>query len=244
MQFFGEIWQNRVLPNPNPPPTRGVGAPPPGNPGSATDMVSYLDYFFFIIGTYWKHYWWLRKKSTSLLANGFYFFRQTPQHFLRIERTVSTLLGPLSPVKYLRSIAFYVRQRQTSYSEARFSVTSYCLYRPQRSFGKVMFLHLSVSCLFTGGVCLSACWDTPPRQVHPPAGTPPWAGTPPTGKVDPSRTSTPPGQVYPPGQVHTPPGQVHPPGRYPPSPPTTITPADGTHPAGMANFSATSYCLI
>ena len=131
---------------------------------------------------------------------------------MRIERTVSALLGPLSPVNYLRSIAFYVRQRQTSYSEARFSVTSYCLYRPQRSFGKVMFLHLSASCLFTGGVSLSACWDTPPRQVHPPAGTPPWAGTPPspTGKVDPSRTGTPP-------------GQVHPPGRY--------TPWAGTHPS-------------
>ena len=34
-------------------------------------------------------------------------------------------------------------------------------YRPQISWGKVMFLHMSVI-LFTGGVCLSACWDTPP----------------------------------------------------------------------------------
>ena len=49
-----------------------------------------------------------------------------------------------------------------------------------------MFLHLSVI-LFTGGVCLSACWDTtppqhqsPPRSRHPPGpGTPPGAGTPP-----------------------------------------------------------------
>ena len=37
-----------------------------------------------------------------------------------------------------------------------------------------MFLHLSVI-LFTGGVCLSACWDTTsPREAHPP-GTPPEA---------------------------------------------------------------------
>ena len=39
-------------------------------------------------------------------------------------------------------------------------------YRPQRSWGKVMFLHVSVI-LFTGGVCPIACWDThtpiPPR---------------------------------------------------------------------------------
>ena len=36
-----------------------------------------------------------------------------------------------------------------------------CFYHLQRSWGKVMFLHVSVI-LFTGGVCLSACWDTPP----------------------------------------------------------------------------------
>ena len=49
------------------------------------------------------------------------------------------------------------------------------IYRPQRSWGKVMFLHVSVI-LFTGGICLSACWDTttpgtrhpPPRTRHPP----------------------------------------------------------------------------
>ena len=48
-------------------------------------------------------------------------------------------------------------------------------YHPQRSWGKVMFLHVSVI-LFTGGVCLSACWDTtPPRPRTPPLGadTPP-----------------------------------------------------------------------
>ena len=39
-------------------------------------------------------------------------------------------------------------------------------YRPQRSWGKVMFLHVSVI-LFTGGVSLSACSDTPPRSRTP-----------------------------------------------------------------------------
>ena len=33
--------------------------------------------------------------------------------------------------------------------------------------GKVIFLHLSVI-LFTGGVCLSACWDTTPQDQAPP----------------------------------------------------------------------------
>ena len=36
---------------------------------------------------------------------------------------------------------------------------------------KVMFLLVSVI-LLTGGVCLSACWDTP-RSRHPPKQTPP-----------------------------------------------------------------------
>ena len=44
-----------------------------------------------------------------------------------------------------------------------------CYYRPQRSWGKVMFLHVCVI-LFTGGVCLRACWNTnnhpPPGAVH------------------------------------------------------------------------------
>ena len=47
-------------------------------------------------------------------------------------------------------------------------------YCPQRSWGKVIFLHMYVI-LFMGDVCLSACWDThllpgadpPPRSRHP-----------------------------------------------------------------------------
>ena len=46
-------------------------------------------------------------------------------------------------------------------------------YRLQRSWGKVMFLQASVI-LLTGGVCLSACWDsTPPRTRHPGSRHPP-----------------------------------------------------------------------
>ena len=50
-------------------------------------------------------------------------------------------------------------------------------YRPQRSCGKVMFLHLSVI-LFTGGV-----WQTPPGR-YPPEQTPPH----PPGRQPPGQT--------------------------------------------------------
>ena len=52
-------------------------------------------------------------------------------------------------------------------------------YRPQRSCGMVMFLHLSVILSTGGGLCV---WQTPPGQT-PPAGRhplgrhPPWANT-------------------------------------------------------------------
>ena len=37
-----------------------------------------------------------------------------------------------------------------------------------------MFLHMCVI-LITGGVCFSACWDTPPGKADP---HPPWQGDP------------------------------------------------------------------
>ena len=47
------------------------------------------------------------------------------------------------------------------------------IYRTQRSCGKVIFSQVSVN---RGGVCLSACWDTPladtPRDKSPPGQTP------------------------------------------------------------------------
>ena len=49
-----------------------------------------------------------------------------------------------------------------------------CYYRPQRSCGKVMFLHRSVILFTGGGVCPSACWNTTLLGRHRP-----WADTPP-----------------------------------------------------------------
>ena len=55
------------------------------------------------------------------------------------------------------------------------------IYRPQRSWGKVIFSQVCVI-LFTGG-CMLGCppgADTPPReQTLPPEQTPPWEQTPP-----------------------------------------------------------------
>ena len=69
-------------------------------------------------------------------------------------------------------------------------------YRPQCSYGKVMFLHLSVI-LSMGGVCPSACWDTPPDR-HPQADTPS-GQTPPLGR-HPLWADTPSGQTPPLGR--------------------------------------------
>ena len=42
------------------------------------------------------------------------------------------------------------------------------IFTVRNEVAKVIFLHLSII-LFTGGVCLSACWDTtPPDQAQPP----------------------------------------------------------------------------
>ena len=78
-------------------------------------------------------------------------------------------------------------------------------YRPQRSWGKVMFLQVCVI-LFTGGEYL-------PRY-------PPGPGTPQTR--------------YPPGTRYTPTDQAHPPDQvHPPGPGRYGLRAGGTHPTGM-----------
>ena len=74
-------------------------------------------------------------------------------------------------------------------------------YRPQRSWGKVIF---SVACVKNWAGTPPA--GTPPARYTPQAGTPP-AGTPPHGQVHP-QAGTPPWQVHPP--AGTPPWQVHP----------------------------------
>ena len=96
-------------------------------------------------------------------------------------------------------------------------------YRPQRSLGKVMFLQVCVI-LFTGGVCLSACWDAPPEQ------RPPWSRPP--------RSRHPRGADTPLG-ADTPPGSRQPLGADPPHPPGAEHAtrygqrARGTRPTGM-----------
>ena len=114
----------------------------------------------------------------------------------------------------------------------KFKSTSFCLiylyrvyfYRPQRSCGKVMFLHLSVI-LFPG--------RHPPRQKPPlgrhPPGRQPLSHHP---RQTPPR-QTPPGR-NPPRQ--TLPGQTTPQPATPrqtPPPQETATTADGSHPTGM-----------
>ena len=75
------------------------------------------------------------------------------------------------------------------------------LYRPQRSWAKVMFLQASVILLTGGGVCLSACWDTTPWEQ-----TSPWEQTP-LGPNPPEQTSPP---------EQTPPPRSNPPWSRPP----------------------------
>ena len=100
-----------------------------------------------------------------------------------------------------------------------------CFYHPQRSCGKVMFLHLAVI-LFTGGRgCLA---DTHLGRHLRGAHT---LGTHPQAHTSPAHTPL----------AHTPGQTPHPtsadtPRQTPPAPPTpreTATAADGTHPTGM-----------
>ena len=122
--------------------------------------------------------------------------------------------------------------------------------------GKVIFLHLSVShSVHRGGVPGQVLpWDqvhphplgpgTPPDQVHPP-GT---RYTTPLDQVHPRDQVHPPGPGTPPGTRYTPQDQVHPLHQIPP--PRTSNPravhagkygqqAGGTHPTGMHSC----YCM-
>ena len=101
-------------------------------------------------------------------------------------------------------------------------------YRPQRSWGKVMFLQVSVILLTGGGT-----WPgtSPQTRYTPRDQVPPGPGTPSRNQVHPPQTR------YPlPRTRYTPWDQVHPPGtRYPPRtryPPTPGTPRDQVHPPG------------
>ena len=90
--------------------------------------------------------------------------------------------------------------------------TSGNLYRPQRSWAKVIFSQACVkNSVHRGGegVCLSACWDTNPNP--PRADTPPGPGTPLQGADTPPWSRHPLGADTPPRSRHplepgTPPG--------------------------------------
>ena len=100
-----------------------------------------------------------------------------------------------------QSWSIFFNFMQLSGKNIKFSLNN---YRPQRSCEGYVFTGV---CLSTGGVCLSACWDTTPRNRPPREQTPPQQ----TSLADTSGR-------HPPG---TPP--VRPPGE-------TATAADGTHP--------------
>ena len=90
------------------------------------------------------------------------------------------------------------------------------IFTVRNEVAKVMFF--TGVCLSTGGVCLSACWDTTPYQEQ----TPPQSRHP--------QEQTPPRSRHPPGTDT--PRSRHPPEQTPP-PRDTVTAADGTHPTGM-----------
>ena len=101
-------------------------------------------------------------------------------------------------------------------------------YRPQRSWGKVMFLHVSVI-LLTGGVSAS---------VHAGIHHPPWKQTPTPG-ADTSPGADTPGADTPGADTpleETPPGAVHA-GRHGQQ-------AGGTHPTGMHTCLTKIFPLI
>ena len=78
-------------------------------------------------------------------------------------------------------------------------VTEHHIYRLQRSWAKVIFSQVCVkNSVHRGeGVCLSACWDTPPWTRH--TTSPPW-----------DQAHHPPGPGTPPETRHTPRDQAHP----------------------------------
>ena len=110
-------------------------------------------------------------------------------------------------------------------------------YRPQRSWGKVMFSQASVI-LLMGGVSASVhAWIHPPWEQTPPpppgADTPPWSRhhpPPPGNRHTPPRSDTP--------QEQTPPPRADTPREQTPPPPAEHAVrygqrAGGTHPTGM-----------
>ena len=112
-------------------------------------------------------------------------------------------------------------------------------HRPQRSWGKVMFLQASVILLYRGWGCLPQCMlgTHPPRQQTPSRADPPGSRHP-TGE----QKSPPPKEQIPPWSRHPPIGR-HPPEQTPPLHSMlgdTVNNAGGTHPTGMQSC----YCNV
>ena len=123
------------------------------------------------------------------------------------------------------------------------------IYRPQRSWGKVMFLQVSCDSVHVGGGYLTWSGGCVPDQVPLLPGTPPSDQVPPQDQVHPPGPGTPPRTRYtprpgtPPHQTRytphqtrytPPPDQVHPPDQVPPldqvHPPDQVPPQDQVHP--------------
>ena len=92
-------------------------------------------------------------------------------------------------------------------------MSDYSYYRPQRSWAKVIFSQVCVkNSVHRGGegVCLSACWDTPPAQEQTPPGSrhPPCLGsdTPPEQTPPCLSITSPLGSRLPAGSRHHPSG--------------------------------------
>ena len=77
-----------------------------------------------------------------------------------------------------RTISSSIEMPESGYNTVANPVLAPYLYQlitaRKRSLGQGLYFHRHVSrILFTGGVCLSACWDTPPGADPPPDQTPP-----------------------------------------------------------------------
>ena len=112
------------------------------------------------------------------------------------------------------------------------------LYRPQRSWAKVMFLQACVCPRGGGSASVHARIPTPrsrPPDQAPPLGTrqtPPWTRqTPPRTRQTPPKPGRPPGPGrHPPRPGRCPPDQADPPGKQTPEYGLRVA---GTHPTGM-----------
>ena len=108
-------------------------------------------------------------------------------------------------------------------------ISNFLLFTVCNEVAKVMFLHLSVSHSVHRGVCLSTCWDTPPRI------RPPWDQAPPPGPDTPLGPDTPQTRHTPPPREQLPRDQT--------LPQKTAAAAHGTHPTGMHPFLDHAFTL-